>query len=542
MATSVMGQAALEALTTAVTAPAPENGLVVGYQRLGLATETSELEARDILAATYKDSTDETTRARAAAGIMLALTLDPRPQGYQDRLIDAYGMHLYLALYKKAGRVVDAARAYVLAAAGRLADAQSAVDRLMEGKPKDDAFNWMVVGMTAALAGNHGAALEALDHSVAAGNAPARTYLERGRERFLVGDVEGARADLDQALKLSPGCVRCAVLRAQHAALVGVGPAAATELYNITAGTLALHWLVESLAVTALVEGRAQRVEQAALAAEKARAHKGFPAEAALASGLAAQAAGDDEAAVLALDAAVKGLPAGMLRALALRALAGSAQRTKAHARALEAVRAWEAEAGASPESAELAAAAYRDTGDVRAMEDELLRAHALDPYDPARAKVAGRPVRKAAPAVRELYRRAWRLLDLQAPARAKEALLKLEKQDKGNPYVAWGLATSQRLLDKALPITEDPTAEAGMAAVDAVKRAGKEPLWKVFPRQARVILLDTLDLTDRHRGKEAMGRFAGDPDAKVQALFKEAQGRADKRPHARQSGHDHEH
>ncbi|MEW5849099.1 MAG: hypothetical protein AB2A00_09800 [Myxococcota bacterium] len=531
MATAEYGQAALKSLAAASPVNLPSGAAVpAGYVKLGQATDNCEPEARDLFAASFRVAENDVTKVEAGGGVMLSLVLDPDPNGYNERLTDAYGMALTLGAAKQGGRRVEMARGVVLAAAARRGEALGAIDRTMKDAPKD-AWLLLLQGITLGMLGERGDALTALDAAAALADAPVRVFYERGRLRLSVGDHAGAMADGHKATQMMETCTRCKVLTAQARALGPDPQQGLTDISLLVTSGLAPWLAADALLTAAVVEARLGHADAAATVAEKLRGLKGFSSEAAVASGLAAAAAGDHAQALLALDSGVKGLPSGRMRTLALMALARSALATGAQGRALEALRAAEKDTGMDADAAELMAQTLTAMGQKEAALDENLRAHALDPHSAPRAAAAGRKARSGGDAARDRTQRIWRLLGAKAPNQALALLAEHEKVDASDPYAAWARVVAHRDLAARLRPDEEIPPDAARAAVDAVKRAGKEPLSKVFPSEARKLLLDVLDEAPREISGASLKAFANDPDPRLAAVAKEAIARGAPRP-----------
>lgn len=534
MATAAYGEAVLKSL--AASAPAPVEGVnsrQLGFAKLDGAADGSEVEARTLLAAAYKATDDETQKAHAAAGLIFSLVLDTDPVGYLARLTDAYGIHMFLSVPKRGGRLVDAARTLVMAASGRMNEAQPSAERLAEGDPKE-IWPRLAEGIAWGMAGEHGKSMEGLNAAAAIEGAPARVFLERGKVLLALGEVEAAAKDAAVAIKASPDCSRCKLLEAQALAF-GTKPAeGVTRLDTLAASNVPEVVKAEALAVAAVLDAGLGNTDAAGARAEKLRGMKGFKAEAALASGVVASASGQAEQAVLALNEGIKALPPGPLRVHALMWLGRHSLALKNHARAAEVLKMLEKEAGPSAEAAELIAQAKEALGEAAEAKDERLRAYALDPYDAKRAAAAGRKVRPGGDGARTRVERVWRLLGMKAPKMAKPVLDEAEKLDPTNPYLAWARMIHQEALDKMLHIDEEPGHASGVAALDALKRSGKEPPTQVFPRHMRLTLVDVLDRTDRSASLEPLRRFQGDPDPRVSKSVTEAIKRGMARPRAK--------
>jgi tetratricopeptide (TPR) repeat protein len=525
MATSQYGYAAVQAMAAATAAPQAPVTVAQGLEKLASAADGCERASRDIFLQAFTAAADETGRADATGGLMLSLVLDPDPNGYVQRLTDAYGMQLYVSSVKGTSRVTEGARAIVMAAAGRFPDARGATKRMAEGNPKE---LWLrtLEGIARGLMGDRGAAVAAFKSALASGNSMPRTFLERGAVLFRLQDLPAARVDAEAALKLNPACTRCKLLRAQAMALGEDATAQAeglSELSRLSSLGLPAYWTAEALTAASVVEARAGHADAAEALAARLRDIKEFAPEAALASGLAAQAAHNNAAALLALDKACKTLPAGPFRVTALKALAAAAVAEGAHAQALEALKGLEAESGAGAEVAELASSALAAMKDVTGAREETLRAFALDPYSPARATAAGRPVRAGGPALSAKAQQMWQLLGGGAAQEAMAMADALAKADKKSPYAPWAKVLCQRVLDQAVPVGETASKEVIVHAVEAVARLGKDPPHAVFPVSARKDLLDALDEGERNVVQESLKLFAGDPDPSVAALAKEA-------------------
>lgn len=533
MATSQYGFAALNAL--AATAPATTTPAPVGqgWALLAGAADHNEQEARTIFLQAFRAAADDTARAEAACGVAATLVLDPDPVGYTARLTDAYGIQLYASTARGLSPAADAARMLAMAGAGRDRDAFAAAKRLADGAPKD-AWARLLEGMTRALLGDRGAALNAFAASLATGVTLPRTHLERARVALRLGDLPQAAADSATALKLARNCTPCALTHATALALdrdPKVSAQGQQELVALTGGNPPAYWTAEALGVAALLEARAGNTAAVESLGTRLKALPGFDAEAALARGLGAAALGQHEAAVVALDHAARNLVPGPLHAEALRALAHSALALGRQEQAVGAIKGLEKALGGSAASAGLLARVMAAGKQDAGAREELLRAHALDPYDPAVAQAAGRKPRPGGTAASAKAEQMWRLLGGGAPAQAMALARTLAQADPQNPYAAWAVLECQAGLDQGTELGEAADKQIVVAALDVVKRLGKTPPHEVLHGQARRQLILVLDEGDRPTVVEALGRFSADPDPALAALAREAVARGAPRP-----------
>lgn len=525
MATSAHGLAAINALVAQVPAATQALTLETALAELGSAEDGSELRARDLFVQLYRVATSDAGRADAVGGVMLSLVLAPDPQGYTERLTDAYGMSLYVvALNSGTARMPEAARVVVTAAAGRIRESMEIAGRLVHVEAKD-AWLRLGEGIARSMLGQRGAALDALDASAANGKAPARTYLERARVHLALGEAAPALKDAQTALKMSPRCNACRVAEARAmASLPGSAAAGVTALGALAGGGLPEPLKVEALTAAALAEavaGHGPAVESLAAAL---RPLKTWGPEAALVTGLAASVAGDHPGAILALDKATRDLPTGQARSAGLWALARSASAEKNHGRALEALTALEQDAGPAPEIAELAATILAAMGDKEGAAQEILKAHALDPYSAQRAAAAGRKPRAGGAANSERMAQVWRLLGGGVPRAAMVVLDTLDRADRNNPTVGWGRVVAQRQLDALLPVGTAPGNEAAQFAADAISACGREVPSAVLPPPARRVIANTLDEGARGITRPALERMlASEKDPGLLKLLTEA-------------------
>lgn len=535
MATSALGLAAVETLVAATPPPSGPLTTQAALDVLGSVETGCEQRARTLFAQLYRLATDDAGKADAVAGIMLGNLLMPDTQGYQERLTDTYGMSLYVtALKSGTAKLPEAARVLALMAAGRIHDTKEVARRIPLSGTRN---SWLRLteGMARATLGEYGAALDALQAALTADAAPPRAYLERARVWLVLGETASAVKDADAALKQSPGCVACRLVRAQALALSpSQGAQGVAALSALMGEALPQHLLADTLTTAAVAEVRAGHGPAAEALGERLAKMEGYAAEGAAAAGLAAHAQGNHGLAVLALDRAVKALPLGLARTESLWALARSAAHEGHHGRALEALGALESDSGPSAASAQLAAELNTALGQKDAAQQDTLRAHALNPYQPALAKAAGNTPRAGGPALEDQMKQAWRLTGLRVPQQSLALLEDLLRKDPKNPSAAWAQTVAQRLLDEGLTTGTLPGPQAPQFAANAVLWAGKTPLARTFPVAVRGFLLDVLDEGDRKITGKALELLAAqEQDRKLKPLAAEAVARKGPRPPA---------
>ena len=173
------------------------------------------------------------TRARYEACVALARAEPARAEAEAAAVARAGGgvpaQHCRALAQLSAGRPAEAAA--TLAEAARAADA---------GKSPFAADLWAQAGNAAFLAGDNPGALAHLDRAIAAAgpHSPRRTagfHIDRARVAADLGELARARADLDQAIRLSPDDPAAWMLSAALARRQGDLGRAAADMERATA-------------------------------------------------------------------------------------------------------------------------------------------------------------------------------------------------------------------------------------------------------------------------------------------------------------------
>jgi tetratricopeptide (TPR) repeat protein len=531
MATALHGQAVLDAMTLSLRVTAKSGAAVTSaYVLLGSTDDRCEEDAATIFAAAYKAAQNEVLKVEAAAGLMLAKVLDPGPTGYRERLTDAYGLNLYLATQKLAGRPVDAARAVTLAAVGRTEDGLAAARRLRDS-PAHDAWMRLNEALAFVFSSQKGEAVASLDAAAALDTPPARVFLERGRLRLSLDDTAGALADAKRALARAPVSTRARLLRAQALALGEGFEEGRKELARLLSGGTAEHLGAEARMTAAF---SAYKTDHPGVAKEQLAALaqlKGYEPEAAFAEGLYALLTSDWARAVLTLERAARHLAPGWALPHAQLGLARAALATGQYGQARAALNAHHAEQGPTSDAAGLLAAVFQKEQRHQQAADQLLLAYALDPYNPKRALAANRPLQEGGDEARMTMKQVWRLLGVGGARTAMPMIDEVARRHPRDPYVAWARVVAQKQLDAALPVGTAASDKAAEAAVEAVRALGRKAPHDAFPVAARKLLVDVLDEGQRELTAESLAKLQNDPDASVLTAAHQALGRGAARP-----------
>lgn len=250
----------------------------------------SEARAVSAAVAAWRAAQADPERATAAALAAAALTLDPSPEGYKERLTDAHGLAAYAGTLEPGTVLSQAARAFVAIAAGRVYEGQKLVS-VLSGGPGLDVDAQLFLGLSRFYLA------ERSDAALAPWFAVLKDKPESGRARAVLAEMFldlGMSGRVLEVLAL-PGAPkspfldalkgRALVLEGQHDEGVKLLKEAEGKLAEARRGQ-ALYWLGRSLT-------RGDTLDEATAVLATLSSRPGYEHEVALLDALLAQLRGD---------------------------------------------------------------------------------------------------------------------------------------------------------------------------------------------------------------------------------------------------------
>lgn len=524
MATAAWGSHVMEQLDGAQKPGGLKAQLESSLQALHSFDEGAAASLVKSAASIFHGAENDGDRAMGAALAAVGLALDPRVDGYKERLTDAHGLAAFAATFEGGTAVAQAARAYVAVTAGRTYEGQKLID-VMSTSTRVDGDSALLLAMARSTLGQRddeliAQARLALTHRPESARARAllaRSYLDLGLADEALRVLTENQETLGE--KLAAPALVALRGRAEIAAgdvdggaktLAGVLPTLSPSEHGE-----ASYWLARALAPRG---GEAE--QQASAIQTKLAQTPGFASEASLLDVLLADARGD------ASEAREKSLKLCKARSLPFAvALDCLWTTTEACAEAGDAacVNEWGMKAvGSDDDFARLARAravlagrgAPRDggTSETAALGDEekaqLKEAHLLSPFDAELGKRLGLPVTKGGERSARLLRGARRALAFDATKAAEQALAALVKTD-----------TSCRVCRALLASAVENGEEAAARAAAALEGAGP-PL----AERDLIELVDVLGGSGSDVAVKALAKLSSDERATVRDAVKTAQ------------------
>ncbi|MFZ9885862.1 MAG: tetratricopeptide repeat protein [Myxococcota bacterium] len=153
MATAAWGSEVMEQLAKGAT---PGAGVKASIEAALRALHSLEPEApTDLVTSSsslFAAAESDQDRALGAALAAVGLVLDPRLEGYKERLTDAHGLGAYAATFEAGSAVDQAARAFVAVSAGRVFEGQKLID-IMSTSSRIDPDSALLLALARTTAG-----------------------------------------------------------------------------------------------------------------------------------------------------------------------------------------------------------------------------------------------------------------------------------------------------------------------------------------------------------------------------------------------------